>query len=109
MLTPSHNWPAVAQTLASSALVFAVAAAMEEALFRGYPLQTLLRSWPAWLALLPSSLYFAYVHLDNPNVASGFTFLKRSSPASGSRSLPPHAQPMVPLGYTGAERARVHS
>lgn len=75
VLTPSQNWPAVAQTLASSAFVFMVAAAMEEALFRGYPLQTLLRSWPAWLALLPSSLYFAYVHLDNPNVASGFTFL----------------------------------
>jgi len=75
MLTPLESWPAVAQTLASSALVFMIAAAMEEALFRGYPLQTLLRSWPAWLALLPSSLYFAYVHLDNPNVASGFTFL----------------------------------
>jgi len=75
MLTPTQNWPAVAQTLVSSALIFMIAAAMEEALFRGYPLQTLLRSWPAWLALLPTSLYFAYVHLDNPNVASGFTFL----------------------------------
>ena len=56
MLTPLESWPAVAQTLASSALVFMLAAAMEEALFRGYPLQTLLRSWPAWFATsLPST------------------------------------------------------
>lgn len=74
-LNATASASAVAQTLASSALVFLVAAAMEEALFRGYPLQTLLRSWPAWAAFLPTSVLFALVHMDNPNVSAGFTFL----------------------------------
>ncbi|HYN86569.1 MAG TPA: type II CAAX endopeptidase family protein [Pyrinomonadaceae bacterium] len=66
---------AIADTLAVSALIFLLGAAGEEALFRGYPLQTLLRSWPAWLALVPTAVLFAAVHLDNPNVVRGFTFL----------------------------------
>lgn len=65
---------AIAGTLGASAAVFLLAAAMEEALFRGYPLQTFMRSWPAWLAFIPASVLFALVHLDNPNVARGFTF-----------------------------------
>jgi CAAX protease family protein len=48
-------------------------AAAEEMLFRGYPLQTLMRSWPVWVALIPTSVPFALVHLDNPNVVPGFT------------------------------------
>ena len=64
----------LAQTLISSCFIFMLGAAAEEMTFRGYALQTLMRSWPIWLALVPVSLPFAYVHLDNPNVARGFTF-----------------------------------
>lgn len=67
--------PLVLRTLLISAAVFIPAAAAEEAVFRGYPLQTVLRSWPAWLAVIPCSLAFAYVHLGNPNVARGWTLI----------------------------------
>lgn len=72
---PGVEVASVARTLAVSGLIFVLAAAAEEATFRGYPLQTLLRSLPAWAAILPSSILFASVHLMNPNVARGFTFL----------------------------------
>ena len=58
---------AVRQTLISSFLVFAVAAAFEEALFRGYILQTFARSGLAWLAIVLTSVFFGGVHLGNPN------------------------------------------
>ncbi len=48
-------------------LVFAVAAAAEEALFRGYVFQTLTRSGYAWLAILITSVPFGLAHLRNPN------------------------------------------
>jgi membrane protease YdiL (CAAX protease family) len=57
-----------AQTILLSAAVFVLAGAAEEALFRGYPLQTVLRSWRPWAALIPTSLAFASVHVSNPNV-----------------------------------------
>jgi membrane protease YdiL (CAAX protease family) len=63
------------KTLVFSFVVFTLGAAAEEMLFRGYPFQTLLRSWPVWVAALPVSAPFALVHLLNPNVAPGFTFL----------------------------------
>ena len=66
---------AIALTLFGSAGVFIAGAAAEEALFRGYPLQTLLRSLPVVVAVIPSSVLFAYAHMDNPNVVPGFTFL----------------------------------
>jgi len=65
----------VGQTLIFSAALFIVAALAEEALFRGYPLQTLSRANLAWLAVLLTSVPFAAVHLRNPNVAAGFTFV----------------------------------
>ena len=65
----------VAKTLVVSGVVFMAGAAAEEMLFRGYPFQTLLRSWPVWVAAIPVSLPFALVHLANPNVAPGFTFV----------------------------------
>lgn len=65
----------VGQTLIFSAVLFIVAALAEEALFRGYPLQTLTRANLAWLAVLLTSVPFAAVHLKNPNVAAGFTFI----------------------------------
>jgi membrane protease YdiL (CAAX protease family) len=65
----------VGQTLLFSAVLFIIAALAEEALFRGYPLQTLTRANLAWLAVLLTSVPFATVHLRNPNVAAGFTFV----------------------------------
>jgi membrane protease YdiL (CAAX protease family) len=73
-LTPTVIWPAVLKTVVISGVIFLLGAASEEALFRGYPLQTLMRSWPLWIALLPTSVPFAVVHLNNPNVAPVFTF-----------------------------------
>jgi hypothetical protein len=68
-------FPLVARTLALSGLVFVVAALAEEALFRGYPLQTLTRAQLAVLGVLLTSVPFAAIHLQNPNVAKGFTFV----------------------------------
>lgn len=66
---------AVGKTLAVSLLIFLFAAATEEMLFRGYPLQTLARANLAWLGVLLTSVPFAAVHLANPNVVPGFTFV----------------------------------
>jgi hypothetical protein len=52
---------------ARGAAVWLVPAAAEEALFRGYPLQTTVRSWPFWVAAVLLSVLFASVHLQNPN------------------------------------------
>ncbi len=68
-------FPQVAKTLVLSGVLFIVAALAEEALFRGYPLQTLTRARLAVLGLLLTSVPFAAVHLQNPNVAQGFTFV----------------------------------
>ncbi|MEP6743274.1 MAG: CPBP family intramembrane glutamic endopeptidase [bacterium] len=65
----------VVQTLLLSAVLFIFAGLGEEALFRGYPLQTLTRARLAWLAILLTSLPFAAIHLKNPNVVKGFTFI----------------------------------
>lgn len=65
----------VGQTLIFSAILFVLAALAEEALFRGYPLQTMTRANLAWLAIFLTSVPFAAVHLRNPNVAAGFTFI----------------------------------
>ncbi len=66
---------AIGKTLAISALVFVFAAAAEEMLFRGYPLQTLTRANLAWLGVVLSSLVFASAHLGNPNIVPRLTFL----------------------------------
>lgn len=65
----------ISETIVISALVFVFAAAAEEMLFRGYPLQTLTRANLAWLGIVLTSVPFAAVHLKNPNVVPGFTFL----------------------------------
>lgn len=65
---------AIASTLILSALLFVFAAAAEEVLFRGYPLQTLTRARLAWLGILLTSVPFAVAHLNNPNVIRGVTF-----------------------------------
>src|SRR5215204_4359769 len=73
-LQGSAGGAALARTLVVSGVIFLLGAAAEEMLFRGYALQTLMRSWPLWVALIPVSVPFALVHLANPNVAPGFTF-----------------------------------
>lgn len=65
----------IGQTLAVSLLLFVFAAAAEEILFRGYPLQTLTRANLAWLGVLLTSVPFAAVHLNNPHAVRGFTFV----------------------------------
>ena len=74
-VAPSISNVAFVKTFFGSAVIFVIAAAAEEMLFRGYPLQTMMRALPFLLAVIPSSVLFAYVHLDNPNVAVGFTFI----------------------------------
>jgi Predicted metal-dependent membrane protease len=56
----------IASGLLVSLAVFAAAAAFEEALFRGYILQTFARAGLAWLAICGTALLFAVVHLNNP-------------------------------------------
>jgi membrane protease YdiL (CAAX protease family) len=58
---------AIAESLVVSVLVFGAAAAFEEAFFRGYMLQTLARSGLAWLAIALTSIFFAALHLRNPD------------------------------------------
>ncbi|MBK9153695.1 MAG: CPBP family intramembrane metalloprotease [Chloracidobacterium sp.] len=57
----------VLTTAAISFAVFTVAAAFEEVLFRGYLLQTFIRSNLTWLGLLLTSVLFATVHNANPS------------------------------------------
>jgi len=54
--------------LAGAFAFFAVAAAAEEALFRGYAFQALVQGIGAWPAVLLSSAAFALAHIRNPSV-----------------------------------------
>jgi len=57
-----------AKVLGLSLIFFAIAAFLEEILFRGYAFQTLIQ-WVTFLpALVAFSLLFAYAHYFNPNV-----------------------------------------
>lgn len=62
------GWPSIIETLFLSFLVFAVAAASEEVLFRGYPLQTFVRSGLGWLAVAVTAVLFGFAHANNRNV-----------------------------------------
>lgn len=72
-LNSADLFPAVARSLLSSGSLFMIAALAEEAIFRGYPLQTLTRAHLAWLGVLLTSVPFAFSHLMNPNVIPGVT------------------------------------
>lgn len=54
--------------LARALLLFTVAAAAEEVLFRGYPFQALVQGIGAWPAVLGSSALFALAHWNNPAI-----------------------------------------
>ena len=60
--------PEYVAALATSFAFFAVAAAAEEALFRGYAFQALVQGIGVWPAVLGTSALFAYGHANNPNV-----------------------------------------
>jgi membrane protease YdiL (CAAX protease family) len=63
--------PEYVAALATSFVFFAVAAAAEEAVFRGYAFQALVQGVGVWPATLASSALFAYLHAGNPNVTPG--------------------------------------
>ncbi|HSB27849.1 MAG TPA: type II CAAX endopeptidase family protein [Pyrinomonadaceae bacterium] len=66
-------WPMV-RAVGGTVVLFLIAALAEEALFRGYPLQTLSRAHLAWLGVFLTSVPFALAHLWNPNIVRGVTF-----------------------------------
>lgn len=70
----NDGWGSVVVSMIGSAALLFVAALAEEAMFRGYGLQTLSRAKLAWLGVLLTSVPFGIVHLDNPNVVPGVTF-----------------------------------
>ena len=65
----------IARSMIGSAILLMVAALAEEALFRGYGLQTLARAQLASLGVLLTCALFSFIHLSNPNVVPGFTFV----------------------------------
>ncbi len=66
-LNRENGQSAILLTLAVSLGVFIIGAAAEEAFFRGYMLQTFARARLAWMAIAFTSIFFASVHLGNPN------------------------------------------
>ena len=66
--------PAIASTLLISFVIFFVAAAFEEALLRGYILQTFARSDLTIFAVILTSLIFATLHNANPG-STGLSWL----------------------------------
>jgi uncharacterized protein len=59
---------AILETMAASFLVFAMAAAFEEIMFRGYILQTFSRAGLSGFAVFLTAILFASVHNANPGV-----------------------------------------
>lgn len=52
-----------------SLLIFIGGAAMEEAIFRGYILQTFIRARLAWFGIILTSILFASAHVSNPSAS----------------------------------------
>jgi CAAX protease family protein len=59
-----------AGTLLRDLGLFGIAAAAEEAVFRGYPFQLLVRAVGAPVAVAVGSALFARAHMDNPNITA---------------------------------------
>ena len=57
----------IVNSMLFSLVIFAVAAAFEEVLFRGYILQTFIRSDLKWFGVFFTAALFASVHNSNPN------------------------------------------
>ncbi len=57
----------VARRMALALVLFIIAGAFEELLFRGYAFQTLLRDVPAVVPIALFAAYFGYAHLGNPS------------------------------------------
>src|ERR1051325_2758796 len=68
------GWSSIVRSMIGSGVLLFAAAVAEEAMFRGYGLQTLSRAKLAWLGVLLTSVPFGLVHLTNPNVVRGVTF-----------------------------------
>ena len=68
------GWSPIIKSMIGSGVLLFLAALAEEAMFRGYGLQTLSRAKLAWLGVLLTSVPFGLVHLSNPNVVRGVTF-----------------------------------
>ena len=60
------DWSSIVRTLLLSFLIFSVSAAGEEAVFRGYPMQTFIHSNLKWFGVLFMAVIFATTHVDNP-------------------------------------------
>ncbi|HEX6715464.1 MAG TPA: type II CAAX endopeptidase family protein, partial [Pyrinomonadaceae bacterium] len=71
---PKDGAKSILTSMIGSAVLLIIAALAEEAMFRGYGLQTLTRAKLAWLGVLLTSVPFGLVHLGNPNVVPGVTF-----------------------------------
>lgn len=67
-------FPQVAKTLVLSGGLFIIAALAEEALFRGYPLQTFTRAALIPFGVVLTSVAFAAIHMRNPNFETGLAF-----------------------------------
>jgi hypothetical protein len=68
------QWTSIVRSMIGSALLLVVAAFAEEAMFRGYALQTLARAKLASLGVVLTLALFGVAHLTNPNTVPGFTF-----------------------------------
>ncbi|HEU4557801.1 MAG TPA: CPBP family intramembrane glutamic endopeptidase [Longimicrobium sp.] len=64
----SGTWPEFVAALLRALLLFTVAAAAEEAIFRGYAFQALVQGIGAWPTVLVTSALFSLAHVRNPNV-----------------------------------------
>lgn len=69
------SFAGMVRSMIGSAVLLIVAALAEEAMFRGYGLQTLTRARLVLLSVLLTSAMFSFVHLPNPNAVPGFTFV----------------------------------
>src|ERR1044072_8681831 len=68
------NWTVIIRSMIGSGVLLVIAAFAEEAMFRGYALQTLARAKLAWLGVVLTLALFGIAHLANPHTVPGFTF-----------------------------------
>lgn len=66
----SGSWPEYVAALVRALALFTLAAAAEEAVFRGYAFQALVQGIGAWPAVLATSALFALAHWNNPSVSA---------------------------------------